>query len=840
MAVPPNGVVTKATLMEFTSGCAQVAASTVLPGVPPGQHSQPGQLDWRAHQHAEAAPSSTSANAPSAAYGKKIRWAAHDSQQQKNPHLSARTTAAVIPTSHLKVTHGQRNAIDAMYQSDTAASFPEPPIVDHDFLLDSDGQLQAAALMAHYGLDDDSREHVGNRWSQQWSYTSQNTEKTANLRRRNTKYDRNPKSGTQERHTAAPFTACLSHAEVTFRAGKVVRIRGHFHHNQGCKDACYARKPPIPVHPSVYAVALAQLRDGGTFADIRAKNRELFKAKAYKDFPHDLHSSHFRWLLEANDSRSLYRQYNRLKGIRVTDVPEVSIDEWLDPKSEKFIPTLAHAVFHYSARAAKEERFEVAVANEEMSRAAWTYGHESQIILDGTFGICSSRLLLFIIMVIDEKRRGVPVAFLFFSAPSGNKLSSSGYDTSILAKLLQKWSDSLKQCAHLYGRAGAIFSPVSAITDTDLKERGALVTVFPDIWLLICRFHLQQSWRNHRNRLLKGKTAVLIDLKHRMVCLEKALTATQTISEARSLLQAERQIVADLSPSHPRETSKAMKHVDYLDLYWTTDNLWKSWSDYGRAMVASILGCSIDGVIPTTNHLESFNGVLKRVHLRRVQNGGRKLRVDVLLHALVMYILPSIFEERRLYNEQATRVASFIKLLPGGAALLQERDHALPAAACPKIAYLVPDADRDKRAQELVTHRQISAPTFMPNATIRMGFNGVVSCTCQDFVGRGGACKHIRGAFFILAELRQQNINIPDIPIPRSIEDARALQASTVLTIRIPPQSQLPTVRAAEKIADILHLLVYDFKDSSTKWMISISSTLEVMHFFPLVVVYEL
>ncbi|KAJ7734048.1 hypothetical protein DFH07DRAFT_754523, partial [Mycena maculata] len=485
--------------------------------------------------------------------------------------------------------------------------------------------------MAQYGLDVGAREQLGNRWSQQWSRYSDGAKgdtRTCKIlylcacgydhHQRNTKYDRSQHDegpGSRQRHTGAPFTSCLAHAELTMRGDKILRIRGHFNHNQGCQTANFGRVPPIPVHPSVYVVALAQLRDGATFSDIRQKNRDLFNAKAYKDFPEDLHSSPHRWIITHNDSRSLYRQYNRMKGVSVTDAPEINVDDWLDPKSDKFNATLAHAIFHYSPRAAKGERFEVAIANDEMNRAAWTYGHESQIILDGTFGVCDSRLLLFIVMTVDENRKGVPVAFLLFSAPTGNKQSSSGYDTAILTKLLKKWSDTLNKCGHLYGHAGVIFKPLSAITDTDLKDRGALIAVFADIWLLICRFHLRQSWRNHRNKNLKGKRQVYVDLKQRMISLERALTATQTISEARDLLAAEREVMIKLSVAHPRAARKAIVHIDYLDSYWTTDNLWPSWSDYGRTVLASMLGIAVDGVIPTTNHLESFNRILKRIHL---------------------------------------------------------------------------------------------------------------------------------------------------------------------------------------------------------------------------------
>ncbi|KAJ7279631.1 hypothetical protein C8J57DRAFT_990137, partial [Mycena rebaudengoi] len=284
------------------------------------------------------------------------------------------------------------------------------------------------------------------------------------------------------------FTSCLAHAEVIYvvSSQKFLRIRGHFEHNQACKDAVFTRIPPISVHPSVYAVALAQLRDGATFTDVKKKNREMLAARSYHDFPEDLHTH----------TTEHKFSFNRMNGMKVTEKPQINVDEWLNPQSPQYNATIAEAVFHYSARAEKGDRFEVCIATEQMRAAAWKYGHDNQIILDGTFGVCDSRLLVFIVMIIDENKKGIPVAFLLFSAPTENKQSSAGYNTTIIAKLLKAWQDSLTKCGHLYGFAGVIFKPLTAITDTDLKERGALIIVFTTIWLLICRFHLRQSWKN--------------------------------------------------------------------------------------------------------------------------------------------------------------------------------------------------------------------------------------------------------------------------------------------------------------------------------------------------------
>jgi hypothetical protein len=84
----------------------------------------------------------------------------------------------------------------------------------------------------------------------------------------------------------------------------------------------------------------------------------------------------------------------------------------------QFNQILADAIFCYSACASKDNRFEACVATMEMNDVSWNYGHQLQIILSGTFGICNCKVLLFIVMVVDEHWKGIPVAFLLFSAPS--------------------------------------------------------------------------------------------------------------------------------------------------------------------------------------------------------------------------------------------------------------------------------------------------------------------------------------------------------------------------------------------------------------------------------------
>ncbi|KAF7348406.1 hypothetical protein MSAN_01794600 [Mycena sanguinolenta] len=535
--------------------------------------------------------------------------------QRQNTTIPARSLASDIQLKELWLTMEQKSAIDALNAAGAC--------LDNKFYVHGDqeqqSQYEAAALMASHGLDLDSREDNGNRWSVRWSTSNEGGKTRRVLLQCDCGYDHRV-AGSKKRRTAVDFTGCLAHAEITFviDTQKILRVRGFLEHNEACKTALMQRIPALPLHPSVYQTALVQLANGVSLTDIQQRNREWVAnggdgliPKHGKDWKH-------RWLLQQYDTRSLYRQFSRLHGVKLSEKPHINLDEWLDPKSPQFNSTLASAIFHYSPRATKKERLEVCISTDEMKEAAWKYGYRSQIVVDGTFGICDSRLLLFIVMAVDEDKKGVPLAFLLFSAPTGNQLSSSGYDTEILAKLLKLWRASLEKF-----RGGKPFYVLVAITDTDLKERGALIRVFPGVILLICKFHLRQSWRNHRNKLVKGRSAESLEVKARLRLVEEKLVSTTTLESAITIIEDEKRVLtAWMETSHGAPAEKGLLHLDYLSTYWLSFDLWASWSDFGRYTAAKILGCEFDGVLPTTNHLESFNGLLKRKYLRRWQRGG--------------------------------------------------------------------------------------------------------------------------------------------------------------------------------------------------------------------------
>lgn len=227
----------------------------------------------------------------------------------------------------------------------------------------------------------------------------------------------------------------------------------------------------------------------------------------------------WRYNLLNEDFASLYRQHNKIAyGIDLAVPQEHNVDNWLDPESPHYKPEVHKAVFKYMARAEEGDRVKICIATEEMREAAWTYCHGRQLVLDGTFGIATSRLLLWIALAVNERNEGIPIALFLFSAPTGNRATHAGYNTDIIAELLQYWRDWLNESAPENTR----FAPCAAITDTDVKERGALLRVWDSIILLLCTFHVRQCWTNKRKSLLKEDGDGHAHIERRLQNLELA------------------------------------------------------------------------------------------------------------------------------------------------------------------------------------------------------------------------------------------------------------------------------------------------------------------------------
>ena len=135
--------------------------------------------------------------------------------------------------------------------------------------------------------------------------------------------------------------------------------------------------------------------------------------------------------------------------------------------------------------------------------------------------------------------------------------------------------------------------------------------------------------------------------------------------------------------------------------------MWQSWSDFGQVRASAALKISIDGVIPTTNHLESFNGILKRKHLASFLHSGHRLRFDSLIHILITRILPGIFSYRKSQNKYRNWLTLRFQHYAGGENLVAIHDQYRQDRNLQKntpLCWWEPDPQRDAAARESLAH----------------------------------------------------------------------------------------------------------------------------------------
>lgn len=254
---------------------------------------------------------------------------------------------------------------------------------------------------------------------------------------------------------------------------------------------------------------------------------------------------------------------------------------------------------------------------------------------------------------------------------------------------------------------------------------------------------------------------------------------TTNYEEALGILCREEKKLEELhrTPVSQGPGNDGLLYMKYFRSTWMSLDLWESWSRKGRNDAATILGIEIDGVLPTTNHLESFNGVLKRKYIKQWQRSGRRLRFDVLIHRLIQSILPNIFAHHRMTDTFTLWRSDRFREAAGGARLIpSSRKKALEPVFI-AIAWFEPDPLRDGPASDLAKMGRIvpiqnkrmyelwatCAATGADMRDTQYGRywltahpSGAATCTCMDWMKRGGACKHLR-AFRIVIEHWMKN-----------------------------------------------------------------------------------
>ncbi|KAH9954982.1 hypothetical protein BGW80DRAFT_1467332 [Lactifluus volemus] len=192
----------------------------------------------------------------------------------------------------------------------------------------------------------------------------------------------------------------------------------------------------------------------------------------------------------------------------------------------------------------------------------------------------------------------------------------------------------------------------------------------------------------------------------------------------------------------------SMMYLAYLCNYWMKEELWQSWSLHGRIKAASRLGIPVEGVLPTTNHLEVLNRIIKKKYLPQWQRSGNWLRFDVLVFHLVQHILPYLYAQvRQRDNAAAWKAARFATAAGAPFFWFEEnirRDGLATGILQGRQLLIIPSSHPTEVWATCATSSSNPDDPSHERYWLTYNLEGTATCTCPDWLKRGGACKHLQ------------------------------------------------------------------------------------------------
>ena len=580
------------------------------------------------------------------------------------------------------------------------------------------------------------------------------------------------------------FAQCLAFVILTYRSQILAYAQGYLQHSEACALSGLSRLPSFPLNETIMRMAEAELLSNASTVRVLTMNANYVDAH----FNGDALVGNERVLLRSKDIANILRLLKKTQlTINTRKTVQSNLEMILKEGRDAGTADIKAATLHYKPRRLEEDRLELILSTSDQRQAAWKHGHQRWIHLDGTFGASKHKVLLFILLVVDDNNKGIPVSYFLFTPPSSNKHTAAGYSTEVLTHLFTIYKEKMtKDLRETSGKPNhEEFRPLVAMTDTDYKERGALAAVWPGIRLLICYFHVRQCWKNEmRKQLGRGGSHAAIRQRqilqtHLNMVIQAAHQMEKDPEDVRIHISQRKQAIEQLMSQqeaagvHAELIAVLKGGVNFLKYVQSTwlGSLIMSWCFRGRADAASALNLPLERLPTTNNHVEGGNSLLKTHLLPEFQRGGRLLRFDELVVMLVRRITPMILGHVRLEARYIEQLALRRKEY-GIAAPINRR---LIEREFPQVAFLDDSQARTTSAERLVSQSKINGLEVADGRLyvnvesenpVRLGqpyrvcIYGQtakdVRCECLDFLSKGGACKHLRAAEIFINRLRLQ------------------------------------------------------------------------------------
>ncbi len=236
-------------------------------------------------------------------------------------------------------------------------------------------------------------------------------------------------------------------------------------------------------------------------------------------------------------------------------------------------------------------RFALVIQTHEQRRAWRQYSPVS--LVDATHGVTQYGFKLTTLLVIDEERRGVPVAWLISDKEDGVAFRS------FLEVVRAASPDTV---------------PKVVLSDDDSACFASVKDVFPDVRHLLCHWHLQRTWQRALNVHMRDEDRVFL-----MQQSLKALRLLRDMPTRREFNAARASVQRDLEQASPDFWAYFQKN------YLQSEDRIKQWAAFARQMARA--GAD------TSNAIESFHNVFKMHYLK----GRVNKRVADLIGHLFTY-----------------------------------------------------------------------------------------------------------------------------------------------------------------------------------------------------------
>ncbi|CAG8436255.1 1797_t:CDS:2 [Scutellospora calospora] len=263
------------------------------------------------------------------------------------------------------------------------------------------------------------------------------------------------------------YVGCLAFVTINICNSEICGISGYLKHSELCKISQPQNDLPYRLLPYIRSIAENLLNLNVSTTNILALNAKTVK-----------------------------------NNVDINKNPTKNLDQFLRQNADQ--SELKDACLYYQLHTKETDRLKIIICNHEQQEYVWRYGYQNLILVDGTFGISKHKLLLFIIMVIDENNKGIPIAFIFFTPSSNNWLTFSRYDSRILECLFTIFRDKISD---IYNRnqlitnpnaTSVIFTPLIAITNTDIKD------VLKETWEIDSEKKIVRDFIKEKKNLLES------------------------------------------------------------------------------------------------------------------------------------------------------------------------------------------------------------------------------------------------------------------------------------------------------------------------------------------------